>query len=744
MAPRFRWKDPEGVRTITLIVKKIIPQWKDGLYPWQLKLVVRILDGGDIFCCIATGGGKSALFGVPIIVLKEMARNPDLYPDLPGRLLPVGLVITPTKGLAANIVWSILVSYTHMNFMQVLELRKLDVPAFAYCHETVTEARIAGRNLVHEIRDCKTWNIICVDPEHLREKVWRQISAFDVFRANIVYGCADEAHLINTWGAEFRPQFRHIGAFFNGCLSSSISVMALSATVQPSAALNSICSSLGMSGDNFYLFRSSNEHQNVQFIMEPLTHGVGGKIFPQLLAYLNSGRKTVIHCRTIDDVLRIFLYLWKSLPPGPHRLRRLKMYHSLRSAKENEEILRLLDEDPECQVIFATVAFANGLNAKSLLDSLSVGCADTVDQIVQEKGWVGRDLETAARGVVFYQPCSLTAAETQLAGSSAVASSRAKKTTSKRTKKPKPLEHAKVLLLTEKHCYNACLNRIYQNPPLKITTLDCITAKRRYPCSLCAARNGISTDFPTPSLPRGITLPLFSHPLEVSSPAPLDKTLKLTKKEREEAESTLVRFGNTVYRAEHKLPANRSRPKSAYFPSSIRSSLLDNLLSLNSLAKLEGLVEPWHFSRDYRVRLYVVVHNLFSTISAQRERARLDKNAKQRATRKAKKKATDWDGSEEEEEEEESELESSSEEEVDEDRRSSPIPPSPKRSRRVLEEVTNASRSPPTRALRKPAQRAVGKPVQRAPRKRLEKAIEVSQSYSNPYRTSRRRAAQNS
>ncbi|KAJ7870151.1 hypothetical protein B0H14DRAFT_2345764, partial [Mycena olivaceomarginata] len=302
------------------------------------------------FCCIATGGGKSALFGVLIIVLKEVARHPNLYPDLPVRLLPVGLVITPTKGLAANIV---------------LELKKLNVAAFPYCHETVTEARIAGRNLVHEIRDCKTWNIICVDPEHLREKAWRQISAFDVFRANIVYGCADEAHLINTWGAEFRLQFRHIGAFFNGCLPSSISVMALSATVQPGAALNSICSS---------------------------------KIFPQLLAYLNSGRKTVIHCRTIDDILRIFLYLWKSLPPGPHRLRRLKMYHSLRSVKENEEILRLLDEDPECQVIIATVAFANGLNAKSLLDSLSVGCADTLDQIVQEKGHVGRDPETAARG----------------------------------------------------------------------------------------------------------------------------------------------------------------------------------------------------------------------------------------------------------------------------------------------------------------------------------------------------------
>jgi hypothetical protein len=270
-----------------------------------------------------------------------------------------------------------------------------------------------------------------------------------------------------------------------------------------------------------------------------------------------------------------------------------------------------------------------------------------------------------------------------------------KKTTSKRTKKPKLLEHAKVLLLTEKHCYNACFNRIYQNPPLEINTLDCIAAKRRYPCSLCAAQNRISINFPTPSLPRGITLPLFSHPLEANSPTPLDKTLKLTKKEHEEAESTLIRFGNTVYRAEHKLPANRSRPKSAYFPSSILSSLLDNLLSLNSLAKLEGLVEPWHFSRDYRVWLYAVMHGLFSSISTQRERARLDKNIKQRATRKAKKKAMDWDGSEEEEEEE-SDSESSSEEEVDEDRRSSPTPLAPKRLRHVLEEVTNVSRSPPS------------------------------------------------
>jgi hypothetical protein len=58
-------------------------------------------------------------------------------------------------------------------------LKKLGVSALAYCHDTVTEAQMTGRNLVKEIMECKTWNIICVDPEHLCNKAWREITASD-------------------------------------------------------------------------------------------------------------------------------------------------------------------------------------------------------------------------------------------------------------------------------------------------------------------------------------------------------------------------------------------------------------------------------------------------------------------------------------------------------------------------------------------------------------------------------------
>ncbi|KAJ7114918.1 hypothetical protein C8R44DRAFT_740258 [Mycena epipterygia] len=85
--------------------------------------------------------------------------------------------------------------------IMVLELGKLGIPAFAYCHESVTAARKAGRDLVLEIRECKTWNVICGDPEHLRDKAWREITACDIFRVNIVYGSSVQCPDLRRGGA---------------------------------------------------------------------------------------------------------------------------------------------------------------------------------------------------------------------------------------------------------------------------------------------------------------------------------------------------------------------------------------------------------------------------------------------------------------------------------------------------------------------------------------------------------------
>ena len=103
MATGAHWQDPIGLETIRTIVRTIIPTWRDGLHPVQLELVSSILDGQDILCCTATGDGKSAAFAITGLILTKYNAHPDAYPaGLPTRKRPIGVVITPTKGLANN------------------------------------------------------------------------------------------------------------------------------------------------------------------------------------------------------------------------------------------------------------------------------------------------------------------------------------------------------------------------------------------------------------------------------------------------------------------------------------------------------------------------------------------------------------------------------------------------------------------------------------------------------------------
>jgi len=207
----LRWQSDVGQATIQRIVKFLIPEWTDGLRDWQLDLVSRILDGDDILVSTATGDGKSAVFAVPLVVLLELQRQPMYYPNLPCRSLPMGIVITPTKGLAANIVF---------------EIKKLGVSALAYTSEELATARKKGRQIWKEIASGK-WPLVCVDPEHLTDKDWEHVTNADTWRENIAFLCVDEIHLVYEWGSDFRLAFRNIGKFARSRCPSHMSIFGL-------------------------------------------------------------------------------------------------------------------------------------------------------------------------------------------------------------------------------------------------------------------------------------------------------------------------------------------------------------------------------------------------------------------------------------------------------------------------------------------------------------------------------------
>jgi superfamily II DNA helicase RecQ len=412
------WQSSEGQALLNDIVRKRAPAWTSGLKDGQRSVISKILDGENVLWIAATGEGKSAAFQVPILVHDELGRNPGMCPRLKAKEKPVGIVVTPNKGLSANIVrYTAILGLLSLIISQVHELSKLSISAFAYTHDNLTNANKQDIDIVQEISQCK-YRIICVDPEHLKTEEWRRIAANPFFRSNLVFACAEEAHLIDEWGnPDFRPDFRYIGTFFNSRLPTNIPVFALSATLEPGESTSMICRHLGFRDSSFHLIRGSNERPNTQFIIQHLTHGVGGEIFPQLLPYLSSGRKAIIHCQTLETVYRVFVYLMSFIPEVSYEsLRRVRVYHSLCSDKYNLQTLEMLENDLNCQVVIATIAFSNGINVRTLLDSISLGTSSSFNMTWQEKGRVGRYPSSLARGVLLVSPATVKKAEKYMEG----------------------------------------------------------------------------------------------------------------------------------------------------------------------------------------------------------------------------------------------------------------------------------------------------------------------------------------
>ncbi|KAK6984339.1 P-loop containing nucleoside triphosphate hydrolase protein [Favolaschia claudopus] len=306
-----------------------------------------------------------------------------------------------------------------------------------------------GDNITSLIKTGTKWQVICVDPEHLQEKEW-----------------LDEAHLIRERGANFRLAFNTIGLFFR----------------------------------NFHVIRRSNERLNVQIAMQILTHrnwaaGSSQISFPTSIAAANS-----LSFALRSTLFSVSLFISGEFTPSTaDKFRRVRMYDSLCPAKYNEETIRLMENDPGCQIIVATIALSNGINCIALLDSVLLTAPKTLNNGVQHLGRGARKEESTGRGVFLVQLSSITAATKQLNGISSTPTRPTTVTSKSATPKEASStdETALAQFLVEKHCLAAFVNKHYSNPAAGTSTLDCIAAKRPLPCSLCLKRSDQAIEFAT-------------------------------------------------------------------------------------------------------------------------------------------------------------------------------------------------------------------------------------------------------
>ncbi|KAL0566094.1 hypothetical protein V5O48_015923 [Marasmius crinis-equi] len=620
MLSSSKWTDSISLEAIKTVVASRIPQWPQGLFDYQLETISRILDKESVILFAGTGGGKAALFTVPLVIHQEVHLHPELYPNLPTRKNPMAIVVTPTKGLSNSIVH---------------EAESFGLKALSYCHQTITHYRKEKMNLVDHITEFMDWNLICVDPEHLNTREWQTIIKHPAFAQELILFAVDEAHLVKKWGVDFRPAFELIGFFAQGHLPPHVPMVALSATCAPGPDMAAVCHSLGLVHDHYHLVRRSNERSNMHVIVELTKRVPGLSKYAQLLDYLHAGRKTVIHVNTIPAAYEIYEYLWEHIPEGKSPLRRMRMFHSLCSDEYNRQTFRLMDDDPELQVLIATMAFTMGINCRLILDSISWNFPSSLDDFWQTKGRAGRSALVVCWGIVLVPP-SITKASKEFVAALDNGKSATLARTAKKGKKTAqiPMEEGKARFLLEERCYVAFLNRWYQNPDS--STLDCQEAGRVNFCSLCTDRYKKIYAFSPPSSP---ILWKPSIPSKAKKPSERKSKTMLGKREKKHQRQWLVDF-RAVVQSEFQ-PGDRylcNYPAAWFFPDDIIDDILRSFLTIQSHGEFVELLQrhSWRYTEEKSEELYSLLSDFQLSVRQQRKEEK-DERVRKRAAKEASK-----------------------------------------------------------------------------------------------------------
>src|ERR1051325_8878164 len=142
----------------------------------QLEVILAALRGESLLLVSATGSGKSLCFQVPVLLSRGC-----------------GLVISPLKALMSQ---------------QVADLQTKKVPGTFINGDLGPQEKGIRYQL---LRDGAIKFLYCT-PERFDPRMVREAEVEEIARARPAYLVIDEAHCIDRWGKDFRPNYDKLGA----------------------------------------------------------------------------------------------------------------------------------------------------------------------------------------------------------------------------------------------------------------------------------------------------------------------------------------------------------------------------------------------------------------------------------------------------------------------------------------------------------------------------------------------------
>ena len=305
----------------------------------QEDIIMHLVDGGNAFVLMPTGGGKSLCYQLPALVMEGTA-----------------IVISPLIALMKN---------------QVDVLRGFvsgDVGIAHFLNSSLSRQQIwdVRQDLLSGVT-----KLLYVAPESLTKQ-----ENIDLLKEiKISFYAVDEAHCISEWGHDFRPEYRKIRSIVDEIQPAPI--IALTATATPKVQ-SDILKNLRI--QDATIFRSSFNRPN-------LYYEVRDKVEPEkdIIRFIrqNPGKSGIIYClsrKKVEELAQVLAINGiKALP-----------YHAGLDAKtraENQD--KFLME--EIDVIVATIAFGMGIDKPDVRFVIHYDIPKSIEGYYQETGRAGRD-----------------------------------------------------------------------------------------------------------------------------------------------------------------------------------------------------------------------------------------------------------------------------------------------------------------------------------------------------------------
>ena len=305
----------------------------------QEQIIRHLVDGGNAFVLMPTGGGKSLCYQLPALVMEGTA-----------------IVISPLIALMKN---------------QVDVIRGFEAGDGGIAHflnSSLSKNQIA--EVQQDLLSGRT-KLLYVAPESLTKE--ENIALLKDIK--ISFYAVDEAHCISEWGHDFRPEYRKIRSIIEEIQPAP--VIALTATATPKVQ-SDILKNLRI--PDAKVFKSSFNRPN-------LYYEVRDKVEPEkdIIRFIRQhpGKSGIIYCLSRKKVEELAQMLSingiKALP-----------YHAGLDAKtraENQD--KFLME--EVDVIVATIAFGMGIDKPDVRFVIHYDIPKSIEGYYQETGRAGRD-----------------------------------------------------------------------------------------------------------------------------------------------------------------------------------------------------------------------------------------------------------------------------------------------------------------------------------------------------------------